>query len=1096
MSTTTSEFQIKPDFFPSAEACLSSERKIENTNPRYKFFNQTHFTAGDVDQFEMYRDASNGRVTIQDISMEKNVFRDEKFPELDWEKYRELNCLTVTNTFSYMFHKFKKGIFVKIKNGQMRTFLPFSKKNFSNEWNRYIQIDPKYDSVYDFLEKIQTVEGRKFNPNSVNKFIDSWYANNCLLRWEFPIHEGDTNIPNASDMFRTLCSQREIPDMEFFVNRRDFPMLKKDGTEPYEHIFGDKTKLLSHSYDKYSPILSMVGAEGYADIPIPTGEDWARVTRKEGKFFPKTATRDYTVSQIPWTKKKPIAVFRGASTGCGVTIDTNPRLKLAYLSATIAPDTDGKPFLDAGITEWNLRPRKIKGQKYLQTIDIDSMPFGLVNRMSPHEQTGYKYIINVDGHVAAYRLSLELESGSCLLLAASKYKLWYRDMLQPFVHYVPVEADLSDLVQKIRWCKANDAKCKKIAQNAANFAKIYLTKDGILDYLQKLLYDLKKINGLYLYNSKPLRSILEEKELEILRRDNFYPKTEKREISLLPKYNRSYGLLKGMEWLVHMVTDKEDFSKVAEKKGEIFNNKTTIISEYELAGAYVVEKVSTKSLVHEAFVTTQGTNQLLRQIPNFAYTFGFQDNRIITEYLSGETFNDFIHGNDFSIQNYLSILIQLSLALHVAQKKCGFVHHDLTPWNVIIQRLSEPATFDYVIDCNTVYRVKTKLIPIIIDMGRAHIISDNFHYGGMNLFSTSTIQDVVTILDISIHEVSKLSLKNQDVKDLITLANFLAHTGYRRKQFKETGRNGLGDIRYFFGKAKKYSELVSSDKCDLENRTPIDFIKYILSNFKLGPNFTVQITDTLVHHMDYGNPGQVFDFALCTTPHERALSYARSLHRMQNIELPKLTHLFQAYYTAQTIAEGLTSLNEQMQSYLKEAKIEDSERFVKKYEKTVKSLDSKFRPILKAGQKEDFVVGQMSHSGLIYGETTFFFPEKILLLLKNNPACEMVDGDILEVIEEIMLHKNSSYALLPEARKYYESRFMEKIKQRHRLSNYIADVTTLRSLACEVYTADMEELRAKIANEHGACPKADKYVEIYREILDTVDECSEKEIEN
>lgn len=1073
MSTTTSQFQIKPDFYTSVEACLSAERKNENTNPRYKFFTQTHFTAGDIDQFETYRDFSNGRVVIN-IPMEKNIFREQKLPEIDWEKYRDLNPLAVSNTFNYMFHKFKKGIFVKIKNGKLGTFLPFSKKNFSNEWSAYIQVDPKYESIYKFLEKIQIAEGRKFNPNSVNKFVDSWYANNCLVRWEFPIHEGDTSIPNASDMFRTLCEERQVPDMEFFVNRRDFPMLKKDGTEAYDHLFGDNKKILSHSYDKYAPILSMVGTEGYADIPIPTGEDWARVTRKDGKFFPKTATRNYSLQYVPWNERKPIAIFRGASTGCGVTIDSNPRLKIAHLSNTTPKDSDGLPFLDAGITEWNLRPRKIKGEKYLQTIDIASLPFGLVECLTPQQQSEYKYIVNVDGHVAAYRLSLELESGACILLAASKYKLWYRDMLVPFVHYVPVKADLSDLIDRIRWCKANDNKCKKIASNALTFAKTYLTKNGILDYLQKLLYDLKKINGVYFYHSKNLRSIIEEKEIDIMKANLFYPKTDKKEISLLPMYRRSYGLLKGMEWLVNMLMDRKQFYDIAKKKGEIFNNKTTIISQYELAGTSITEKTS-KNLVHEAFVTTQGTNYLLKQIPNFAYTFGFKDNRIITEYLSTETFSNFICSEDFNMQDYLSILLQLSLALHVAQKKCGFVHHDLTPWNIVIQRLSDPATFDYVIDSSTVYRVKTQIIPIIIDMGRAHIVYENFHYGKINLFSTSTIQDIVTILDISLYEVSKLNLKNQSVKELITLANFLSRTGYRRKLFRETGKNGLGDIRYFFGKAKKYSELVNSDKSDLEEKTPIDFVKYILINFKLGTKCTVQITDTLIHHMDHGNPRQVFDFALSATPRERALTFVRALHRIQHMELPEMPHLFQIYYISQNVAENLTSLNEQMVSYLNKENIQDRENFFKKYEKTAKLLDKKFRSLLKE-KMDTFDVPEIKYQNLIYTEETFLFPQKVLQLLIDNPIEDLViTNDILEVVEEIMLRKKSPYALLPNARKYYGTKVMQNI---HKLGIYIANVTTLHSLSREVYKNDMEKLL-----ELGKFPEVDKHIETYKEIL-------------
>jgi hypothetical protein len=71
MSSTTSHFQIKPDYYSSAEECLVKSRETYNTNPRYKFYNQTHFTAGDINQFEEYRDSTNGKLYIQDISLDR-----------------------------------------------------------------------------------------------------------------------------------------------------------------------------------------------------------------------------------------------------------------------------------------------------------------------------------------------------------------------------------------------------------------------------------------------------------------------------------------------------------------------------------------------------------------------------------------------------------------------------------------------------------------------------------------------------------------------------------------------------------------------------------------------------------------------------------------------------------------------------------------------------------------------------------------------------------------------------------------------------------------------------------------------------------------
>ena len=75
--TTTSEFQKVPDFFLQKE-----DVKLVQTNPRYSNYCQTHFTAGDIEQFELYRDATNGN-PLQDISLNENIFQDEKITEIN-----------------------------------------------------------------------------------------------------------------------------------------------------------------------------------------------------------------------------------------------------------------------------------------------------------------------------------------------------------------------------------------------------------------------------------------------------------------------------------------------------------------------------------------------------------------------------------------------------------------------------------------------------------------------------------------------------------------------------------------------------------------------------------------------------------------------------------------------------------------------------------------------------------------------------------------------------------------------------------------------------------------------------------------------------
>jgi hypothetical protein len=53
-----------------------------------------------------------------------------------------------------------------------------------------------------------------------------------------------------------------------------------------------------------------------------------------------------------------------------------------------------------------------------------------------------------------------------------------------------VKADLSDLKDQIEWCRVHDAECEIIAENAKRLYAKYISKDGILDYMQMVFYEI------------------------------------------------------------------------------------------------------------------------------------------------------------------------------------------------------------------------------------------------------------------------------------------------------------------------------------------------------------------------------------------------------------------------------------------------------------------------------------------------------------------------------------------------------------------------------------------------------------------------------
>ena len=1071
------------DFYSSQQECMAaSSRRKEQTNPRYKQFNQTHFTAGDEEQFQQYRDATNGSVCKPDIPLADNKFSDVSIPT--WSKYKDLQATAVINTFRYIFNKFKKGIFVKIVDNKVRVFLPFSKANFTNEWSHKIRVDNRYKTINDFLHYIADLSGYRFNPRSVNSNIDEWYGNNCLIRYDFS--EGDSNVGNVKNMLEVMCQKRVIPDIEFFINRRDFPLLTRDATEPYNNIWdGIDIPLQSHNYPKYCPILSMSTSDRYADLAMPTWDDWARVQSHDNVWFPKSCSNYNHDFDSDWDNKIPMAVFRGGTTGCGVTIDTNPRLKLVAISM------GNKDYLDAGITNWNLRPRKLQGKDYLETINIKSLPFQLSPKLTPVEQSKYKYIVNVDGHVSAFRLSLELNMGSVILLVKSSWKLWYSDMLIEYIHYVPVREDMSNLIDQIKWCRSHDAECQEIVVQARAFFSKYLQKDGILDYMQRILVGLKQEMGVYLYNIQtPLDTQInnEYKALNHPGTHHSWIGTQREtNISVIPRMTRCYGLLAGIQYIINMVITDGTWDKYAKNIRPITQNKLGVvtyatIADFPLAIKSTKDSSKIKEHIHEAYIGTKAINELLNYIPNFAYIFGLYENKdmnefnVVTEFIEGITLADYIKSIQFNFEEFLFIIIQLCLALQVAQNHCALVHYDLAPWNIMIQRSPTPITFDYIIEHNKIFRVNTTVIPVIIDYGKSHVVYDQEHHGFINMFNVSTAQDIISLLITCMDKVTtdQRQLSPGDFNNLLKLANFLTGTGYRRQAF-----TNAKDLRDFLHTARKYSTLITQDKHELELKTPLDLFNYIWSfsgYSKLHSMIIPNSSQPYQNIMNNGNARQVFEYILSKTTAERLDTYMAVFRRIKHCSIPQPDNLFFIYYAAQSLEANILSVKNDMRFFLLQTKT-NPEPYIKTFESTMRFFAKVYQTKIDSMEEQDIEYtiddDSISLEKATYNSETFLDIGKIKECIMGYSSPGGTDlSDYKEIIQLILLRTNTNYALSTKNRAYYTKNFAKLLALNTlNMHTNIANAKTLFSLSRQIYAKDYEYVTK-------SCIYAEKYIEI------------------
>ena len=105
--------------------------------------------------------------------------------------------------------------------------------------------------------------------------------------------------------------------------------------------------------------------------------------------------------------------------------------------------------------------------------------------MTAHTQ--YRYQINIDGTVAAYRFPYLMAGGSLIFKQESGYYEHFYHRLEPWVHYVPLKNDLRDLAQRLAWVRENDDKAREMAANAVQFVQDHLLPEQLYCYIFQLL---------------------------------------------------------------------------------------------------------------------------------------------------------------------------------------------------------------------------------------------------------------------------------------------------------------------------------------------------------------------------------------------------------------------------------------------------------------------------------------------------------------------------------------------------------------------------------------------------------------------------------
>ncbi|XP_044752977.1 protein O-glucosyltransferase 2-like [Coccinella septempunctata] len=245
----------------------------------------------------------------------------------------------------------------------------------------------------------------------------------------------------------SLVKKSVIPDIEFFVNLGDWPLVTKADGEVF-------------------PIFSWCGSSDNLDIVMPTYDITESTLENMGRVMLDMLSVQGNTKGT-WDKREPKAFWRGRDS-------SRERLKLIEISR------NHPNLFNCSLTNFFF----FKDKENVYGPKSDHVSF--------YKFFDYKYQVGLDGTVAAYRFPYLMAGGSLIFKQDSKYYEHFYNSLESYVHYIPVKRNLEDLVSKIEWAISNDEEARTIAENARLFANENLLPKNIYCYYSQLLNEFSK----------------------------------------------------------------------------------------------------------------------------------------------------------------------------------------------------------------------------------------------------------------------------------------------------------------------------------------------------------------------------------------------------------------------------------------------------------------------------------------------------------------------------------------------------------------------------------------------------------------------------
>lgn len=381
----------------------------------------------------------------------------------EFSAYDKLSVDDLEKTIKFIFENYTELIYIRIRDNKIECSYHIYGETTKVDWfkNLKYKSKPIDKSIINILEDMRRTYYTVKNPHNMS-------VNNCLLGLDsYNYFEGNPTsyISGFIDMINYTIEQfKEVPDCDLLLNRKDFAYLRKDNKYGYDHILDEK---IEKPLKSYWPVGVQSKKKINYEIPIPSADEW--------EFL-----KHNTTYETEWEDKKPIAVFRGSSTGCGCTPEHNKRIQLAQLTYDSNHNNKNRKLFNVALSKITRRVKVYNSN--INIIDREKYKHLLGSFLDGIEQSKNKYIFNIEGNAQAYRYSTEFSKKSVILSVKSEFYMWFEPLLKNNKHIIEIDLEKDNIEKIVSDLIKNDDDAQKIAKNGYLFYKKYINKNMIAYY--------------------------------------------------------------------------------------------------------------------------------------------------------------------------------------------------------------------------------------------------------------------------------------------------------------------------------------------------------------------------------------------------------------------------------------------------------------------------------------------------------------------------------------------------------------------------------------------------------------------------------------